>query len=116
MRISDWSSDVCSSDLVAGGTLGALLVRSYSREQEFEADMLGGRYLARAGYDTGAMAGFLSQLQAHSQPAAALAGQPEKAASFSITPTNPRTADRIARALQQGVGVEPCRERGCLYG
>ncbi|HIP77010.1 MAG TPA: hypothetical protein EYH07_00890, partial [Kiloniellaceae bacterium] len=38
----------------AGGALGALVVRSYSREQEFEADMLGGRYLGRARYDTGA--------------------------------------------------------------
>src|SRR3546814_2090788 len=89
----------------AGGTPGALLVRSYSREQEFEADMLGGRYLARAGYDTGAMAGFLSQLQAHSQLEAALAGQPEKADSFSITQTHPRTADRIERALQQAGAV-----------
>lgn len=90
----------------AGGTLGALLVRSYSREQEFEADMLGGRYLARAGYNTGAMAGFLSQLQAHSQLEAALAGQAEKADAFNIMQTHPRTADRIERALEQA-GATP---------
>lgn len=90
----------------AGGTLGALLVRSYSREQEFEADMLGGRYLGRARYDTRAMAGFLSQLQGHSRLEAELAGQPEKADAFDIMQTHPRTADRIQRALQQA-GVNP---------
>ncbi|HIC80392.1 MAG TPA: peptidase M48 [Kiloniellaceae bacterium] len=85
----------------AGGALGALVVRSYSREQEFEADMLGGRYLGRARYDTGAMAGFLSQLQAHARLEAELAGQPEKADAFNIMQTHPRTADRINRALAQ---------------
>ncbi len=85
----------------AGGNLGALLVRSYSRDQEFEADMLGGRYLGRAQYDTAAMAGFLEQLQAHSRLEAALAGQPEKADSFNIMQTHPRTTDRIERALAQ---------------
>src|SRR3546814_4881162 len=63
--------------------------------------MLGGRYLARAGYDTRAMAGFLSQLQAHSRLEAELAGQPEKADAFSIMQTHPRTTDRIERALEQ---------------
>src|SRR3546814_2823859 len=63
--------------------------------------MLGGRYLARAGYDTRAMAGFLSQLQAHSRLPATLAGQPEKADEFSIMQTRPRTTDRIERALDQ---------------
>jgi len=90
----------------AGGALGGLLLRSYSRDQEFEADMLGGRYLARAGYDTAAMAGFLSQLQAHSRLEAELAGQPEKADSFNIMQTHPRTADRIERALEQA-GATP---------
>jgi len=90
----------------AGSALGGLLLRSYSREQEFESDMLGGRYLARAGYDTKAMAGFLSQLQAHSRLEAELAGQPEKADSFNIMQTHPRTADRIERALEQS-GASP---------
>jgi len=93
----------------AGGALGGLLLRSYSREQEFESDMLGGRYLARAGYDTAAMAGFLTQLQAHSRLEAQLAGQPEKADAFDIMQTHPRTADRIERALAQA-GATPVAE------
>ncbi|GAB4229953.1 MAG: M48 family metalloprotease [Kiloniellaceae bacterium] len=90
----------------AGSALGGLLLRSYSREQEFESDMLGGRYLARAGYDTRAMAGFLSQLQAHARLEAALAGQPEQADAFNIMQTHPRTTDRIERALEQA-GATP---------
>ncbi len=89
----------------AGSALGGLLLRSYSREQEFESDMLGGRYLARAGYDTKAMAGFLSQLQAHSRLEAELAGQPEQADAFNIMQTHPRTTDRIERALEQAGAV-----------
>src|SRR3546814_14881834 len=77
-----------------GGVLGNLVLRSYSRDQEFEADMLGGRYLARAGYDTRAMAGFLSPLQAHSRLEAELAGQPEKADEFSSMNTHPRPTER----------------------
>ncbi len=90
----------------AGGALSGMLLTSYSRDQEFEADMLGGRYLARAGYDTAAMAGFLSQLQAHARLEAALAGQPEKADAFNIMQTHPRTGDRIERALEQA-GATP---------
>ncbi len=90
----------------AGSVVGALVLRSYSREQEFESDMLGGRYLARAGYDTSGMASFLKQLQAHSRLEAELAGQPEKADAFNIMQTHPRTADRIERALAQS-GAQP---------
>ncbi len=53
----------------------ALYLSAYSREQEFEADILGVRYLARAGYDTGAMAGFLGKLQAHSALQARITGR-----------------------------------------
>ena len=47
------------------GSLGAQAwVQGYSREQEFEADQLGIRYLGAAGYDPAAMASFLATLQA----------------------------------------------------
>ncbi len=47
------------------GSLGAeAWVQSYSREQEFEADQLGIRYLGAAGYEPAAMASFLATLQA----------------------------------------------------
>src|SRR5262249_42739442 len=46
------------------GTGAQAYIQSYSRDQEFEADMLGVRYMARAGYDPQAMATFLAKLQA----------------------------------------------------
>ena len=111
----------------AVGTVGALAVRGYSRQQEYEADLLGVRYLARAGYDPGAMASFLRKLQADSRLTAEIAGKPGQADKFNIMQTHPRTADRIAAATR-AAGVkavrEPMRARdiylgkidGLLYG
>ena len=48
---------------LAGLGAGAYL-SGYSRGQESGADMLGVRYMARAGYDSSAMASFLSSLAA----------------------------------------------------
>ena len=95
--------------ILAGGaaadlsqTVGSVALKSYSRDQEFEADTLGIRYLARAGYDTGSSADFLRQLQAHSRLEAELAGNPEAADSFNIMQTHPRTVDRIKKAAKNG--------------
>jgi predicted Zn-dependent protease len=79
----------------------AVALRSFSRDQEYEADFLGVRYLSRAGFDTQAMAGFLSKLQADSRLEAEIAGQPGKADEFNIMQTHPRTADRIRQAINQ---------------
>jgi len=83
------------------GAVAGVALRSYSREQEYESDLLGVRYMARAGFDPGAMASFLSRLQAHSRFESELRGEPGKADRFDILQTHPRTADRIARAIQQ---------------
>ena len=84
---------------VAG--LGAgLALRSYSREQELEADMLGVRYLARAGYDTRAMGSFFEKMAANDALEARLKGDASAAERFSAMSTHPRTADRIAQAVQ----------------
>ena len=111
----------------AAGTVGGLALRSYSRDQEFEADLLGIRYISRAGYDTRAMASFLGQLQADSRLQAEMAGQPGKADQFNIMQTHPRTSDRVEAALREA-GVKtvknPMRPRevylrkidGMLYG
>ena len=45
----------------AGGASAQAYLAGYSRDQEFQADDLGVRYLARAGYDPTAMSGFLDQ-------------------------------------------------------
>ncbi len=94
------------SEVAAQATSSAaqLAVLSYSRDQEFEADTLGVRYLARTGHDPNAMATFLRRLLGHSRYEAQLAGRPEAADAFDITQTHPRTADRVQRAIQQAGG------------
>jgi predicted Zn-dependent protease len=87
------------------GDLGALgsqaYLQSYSRDQELEADMLGIRYLAQAGYKPDAMANFLANLDNDSRLQAALASRPAATADArGIMASHPRTADRIARASQ----------------
>lgn len=84
----------------AAGGGAALALQSYSRDQEFEADTLGVRYLSRAGYDPQGMSSFLEKLQAHGRLEAELRGQPGKADDFDIMQTHPRTADRIERAIK----------------
>jgi predicted Zn-dependent protease len=79
-------------------------VLSYSRDQEFEADTLGVRYLSRSGHDPNAMSTFLNRLLAYSRYQAALAGRPEAADAFDITQTHPRTADRVERAIEAAGG------------
>lgn len=79
----------------------SIALRSFSREQEYEADLLGVRYLTRAGFDADAMAGFLTNLQADSRLEAELAGQPGRTDEFNIMQTHPRTADRIQQAIAQ---------------
>lgn len=101
----------------------AAVVQSYSRDQEFEADTLGIRYLGRAGYAMDAMAGFLTKLERHSGLEAELAGRPGHAFAFDVMATHPRTAERIARAAALG-GNTGRREQaaylravdGLLYG
>ncbi len=78
----------------------AVYLQSFSREHEFEADTLGVRYLARAGYTTDAMASFLASLQAYSSLEAQVSGQPDPASRYNIMSTHPRTQDRVVAATR----------------
>jgi predicted Zn-dependent protease len=117
------------SDAVAGmvGQGGTAYLQSYSRDQEYQADLLGVRYLSRTNYDPYGMASFLSQLQSNDRLDSLLAGKPELADQYSMMSTHPRTADRIQRAIQEAGGTQvsnPISERdlylskidGMLYG
>ena len=89
-------------------------LQSYSRDQEYQADLLGVRYLSRTNYDPLGMASFLAQLQANDKLEAAEMDRPEMADQFSIMSTHPRTADRIQRAIQEAGGAQlanPITER-----
>src|SRR5262249_55323552 len=98
---------VTGSDALAqaANTGATAHLQSYSRDQEYQADLLGVRYLTRASYDPLGMATFLEQLQADESLDATIMGRPEVGDQFSIMSTHPRTADRIQRAIQEAGGT-----------
>jgi len=106
---------------------GGLILRGYSREQEFEADSLGLRYLARAGYQPDAMASFLARLRDKSKLDAEVLGSGSDPDEYSLMATHPRTIDRVQEARAASIGLaaqggvvdhEPYLHRldGMIYG
>lgn len=87
-------------------------VKGFSRSQEFEADMLGVRYMSRAGYDPDASVAFLKTLRQHSQLEAKMMGLPPgKVDEFNIMSTHPRTVERVEKAIQQAKATRPVNPR-----
>ena len=84
----------------AAGYGAQAYVQSYSRDQEFEADKLGIRYMTRAGYDPEAMASFFKKMDAYTQLQATMAGNPGAADQFSVMASHPRTGDRVQQAIR----------------
>jgi predicted Zn-dependent protease len=76
------------------------LVLSYSRKQELEADDLGVRYLAAAGYDPAASASFLYSLGAATSLQARAVGRDDERSTPSWARTHPLSADRVSRATK----------------
>jgi predicted Zn-dependent protease len=85
----------------AAGTGAQAYLAGYSRDQEFQADELGVRYLARAGYDPTAMSSFLSKLERNNQLMRRLADRDDADPATSWFATHPRTPDRVLRAAEQ---------------
>lgn len=97
-----------SGELVNLAGSGAMVyLQGYSREQEYQADELGVRYLSRANYDPQAMADFLSSLLADSKLEATIEGRPDAADQFNIMATHPRTVDRVQRAVAEAKAATP---------
>ncbi len=91
-----------------------LYLKSFSRDQEYEADLLGIRYLARAGYDPYAQSDFLQALADHDRLARRLAGEDGSGGRPpEFLSTHPRTAARVRRAIEAaaGSGVPPTAPR-----
>lgn len=86
------------ADIAALGANVAL--KSYSREQELESDMLGVRYMTRVGYDPEALVSFFAKLRAHQTLEAKEAGgDANDVDKHNILATHPRTTDRIEQAI-----------------
>lgn len=84
-----------------GQGIAAMAIQGYSRQQEFEADKLGVRYMSRAGYEPDAMVTFLSTLREQSQVEAKSLGlAPGAVDEFNFMSTHPRTVDRVQAATR----------------
>ena len=95
-----------------GGTGAQAYLAGYSREQEFQSDELGVRYLTRAGYDPTAMATFLEKLGEQNELARRLAGKEDAPdPSTSMFATHPRTPDRVRRAAENAARTEATKGR-----
>ena len=107
---------------------GELFLKGFSREQEFQADVLGVRYMSRVGYDPEASAAFLRALADHDALERELAGREGRGALETLFATHPRTQDRVRKAIaaarESGARADAPRRRdrfleaveGLLYG
>lgn len=80
------------------GQVSQLRLLSYSRNQEFEADDLGIRYMTGAGYDPTAAVSLLASLGAADALNARASGRNDQRTTPSWARTHPLSADRVARA------------------
>lgn len=92
-----------------GNTIGQGYVASYSREQEYEADELGVRYIARAGYDPSAQSDFLNNLKQTTRLQTRLAGGSYDPNRVDFLSTHPATGERVRKAMRaardEGINV-----------
>ncbi len=73
---------------------------SFSRQQELEADEIGIRVMAKAGYDPYAAARFLTTLGRDSALRSSLFGQGSDVSKPDLLATHPSTPERVERARQ----------------
>jgi len=92
---------------VVAGVGSLAFLQPFSREQELEADRLGVRYIARAGYDPAAMTSFLEKMRENSRLEARIAGRnPDEVDARDIMSTHPRTVERVRQAMQLAGATE----------
>jgi predicted Zn-dependent protease len=83
------------------GQLGQGYLLSFSREQEYQADDLGIRYISRAGYDPNAAASMFASLGAATSLEQRAAGRNDERSTPSWARTHPLSEDRVRRATAQ---------------
>lgn len=83
---------------------------SYSRDQEFEADDLGVRYLQRAGYNPYAASDLLNALGSSEALSQRTSGRETASATPAWARTHPLSADRVNRANAQAAATGATRE------
>src|SRR3546814_11147340 len=107
MRISDWSSDVCSSDLLYRIADGRLVVADTMRWRPWMAELDGDKLNQLVGKMLADLGG------AYSVPTVRIG---HRLGLFgSLHDAGPATADELAGRLGP-IGRASCRERVCQYG
>ena len=104
-----------AAGIILGGAAGQLanvvgqgIIQQYSQGQEFQADELGVRYIARLGYDARMMASFLAKMRAHSALQNRIKGRGANEIDKSnFFASHPRTLDRVERAIANAKGAAP---------
>jgi predicted Zn-dependent protease len=89
-------------DPVAGAAVqvkSQFSLASFSRAQELEADEIGVRTIAKAGYDPYGAARFLASLGRQSAMRATLLGEKPGQQNMNFLSTHPSTPERVSRAL-----------------
>ncbi len=81
-------------------------IAGFSRQQELDADRIGIRTIATAGYDPFGASRFLEALERSSALRASLIGQNANAATPDFLATHPSTPDRIAAARKAARAIE----------
>jgi predicted Zn-dependent protease len=119
-----------SGDLAnLAGQAGQLYTLNYSRDQEYESDDLGVRYLVSNGYNAYAAADMLHALGVNDALSARIGHRDAASAIPAWARTHPLSEDRVTRANAQAVAAGASREappervtpyleavRGMIYG
>tara|TARA_R110000868_G_scaffold4950_7_gene30798 strand:+ start:7186 stop:8658 length:1473 start_codon:yes stop_codon:yes gene_type:complete len=87
------------------------LIASYSRDQEYESDTLGVRYLAAAGYDPYAQGDFLAAMDVNARAEAIIAGKSDEARADWLS-SHPATPERVAAARREALASGVARGAG----
>lgn len=92
-----------AGDLIGqvGSVAGGAYLSAFSRDNEFEADLIGVKLLGRVGYAPDAAAGFLQSLSDYSDLETRIAGQAGKDRTMDLFATHPRGPDRVRRAIEE---------------
>jgi predicted Zn-dependent protease len=91
-----------AGDLVGqlGSVAGGAYLAGFSRENEFEADLIGLKLLGQVGYAPNAAAGFLQSLSDYSDLETKAAGQAGRDRTMDLFATHPRGPDRVQAAIE----------------
>ena len=90
---------------------GQGLLAGYSRDQEYEADSLGVRYLAGAGYDPYAQGDFLAAMDENAKAEALITGESDTGGSDWLA-SHPATPERVAAARREAQATQVPRGQG----